>query len=255
GDVSLAGPQHGRPGGAFGDAPHDQALDVRDVAPIPGVGFEHDLYAGGVAHEFVGAGADRVFAEAVVADLGEVFLRNDDAGGRGGRSVEGHEVRPRVLELKADRERIDDVDLADASQEFLGAGAAIALEAELYVLGGQGIAVVELEPTAQLELVGQPVSAFRPRLGEAVAHLVAGQRAHHRVVDGIEHSEGRDLRWRGRRIEPRRGDRDVPGHDGLAGLGGVASADLAQERGGDREQHERPNTLEVHGSSDQLTYS
>src|SRR3989449_11184642 len=78
--------------------------------------------------------------------------------------------------------------------EFLEPGAAVSLETELHVLRGDRIAVVELELAAQLELVHPSVRALFPRLREAITHLLPGQRADHRVVDGIEHSEGRDLR-------------------------------------------------------------
>jgi len=56
---------------------------------------------------------------------------------------------------------IDDLHLADfllQDVEF------VAQKAKLDVLGGEGIAIVELEPFAQLELVDQLVGTDRPRL-------------------------------------------------------------------------------------------
>src|SRR2546430_8472691 len=48
-------------------------------------GLQHNLDAGLVAHERVGTGADGMFSEAVVPDLGEIFVWHDDPGGRGDR--------------------------------------------------------------------------------------------------------------------------------------------------------------------------
>src|SRR2546427_4349868 len=98
--------------------------------------------------------------------------------------------------MKSHRQRIDDLHLADASSKFPGPSALITLETEFHVLGGDGVAVVELEAAAQLELVHEPVRALRPRLRQAVAHLLPRHRADQRIVERIQHTEGCDL-WRG----------------------------------------------------------
>jgi hypothetical protein len=54
-----------------------------------------------VAHEFVGAEADRVLLEAVVPDLLDVPPGHDPALARDHRAVEGHEVRPRLVQMDA----------------------------------------------------------------------------------------------------------------------------------------------------------
>ena len=143
GDIGLAGLQHQRAGRRLGHAAHDQGLDVRHAAPIAGKGLQHDLDAGLGADEFVRAGADRVLLEAVIADFRHVFLRHDDAGGGRGRAVERHEIGPRLLQVKPHDPRIDDLDLLDVLLQRLGAGAVVALEAELDVLGRHRVAVVE----------------------------------------------------------------------------------------------------------------
>ena len=61
---------------------------------------------------------------------------------------------------------------ADACIQFLGPRAFVTLEAEFHVLGGNGFAIVELEAPTQFELVREPVRALRPRLRQAVAHLL-----------------------------------------------------------------------------------
>src|SRR3989475_898182 len=98
--------------------------------------------------------------------------------------------------MKSHRRRIDDLHMPDASSKFPGPRALITLETEFHVLGGDGVAVVELEAAAQLELVHEPVRALRPRLRQAVARLLPRHRADQRIVERIQHAEGRDL-WRG----------------------------------------------------------
>src|SRR6266508_4443407 len=99
--------------------------------------------------------------------------------------------------METDVQGIDDLDLLDALVQRLGPRPFVALETELHVLGGEGIAVVKLEPAAKLELVRLSVRAFLPRLREAVPHLLPRQWAEHRVVDRVEQPERRDLRRRG----------------------------------------------------------
>src|SRR5207247_3852469 len=91
----------------------------------------------------------------------------------------------------------------------LGAGPLVALEAKLHVLGGDRVAVVELEPAAELELVDPPVRAFLPRLRQARAHLLPRQRAKQRIVDRIEQPERGALGRGGGRGEPARSERAV----------------------------------------------
>jgi hypothetical protein len=160
GDVGLALLEHGDARRALGDALHRHALDVGGVPPVAGIGLQDHLDPRLAAHELVGPGADRVLAKALVADLADVRLRHHDPGRGGRRVVEGHEVGPGLFQVEADGERVDDLDLAHASLELVGPRALVAVVAELHVLGGDGIAVVELEAASQLELVGQPVGTL-----------------------------------------------------------------------------------------------
>ena len=86
-----------------------------------------------------------------------------------------------LAQLEAHAVRIDDHDVPHLVVEHLRPLGA--LEAELHVLGGEGVTVVELEALAQLELVDQLIRAHRPRLGEARRHQIAGHRFDERVVD------------------------------------------------------------------------
>ena len=55
----------------------------------------------------------------------------------------------------------------------------------------------------------RPSSEARPRLGEARRQRLARHRLHHRVVQRVEHHEGRDDALRLGRVEPGRRQRDV----------------------------------------------
>ena len=148
---------------------------------------------------------------------------------------------------------IDDLDLAHLLLE--DPGALGAQEAELHVLGGEEVSVVELEALPQLELVGLLVGTERPRLGQARRHDAAGHRLDQRVVERVLDPERRDealhLAW----IEPGRGHGHVEGPAHLAfrlrllglGLGdNAASKDGAQGR--DDEKAERSRTLHTTAS-------
>ena len=118
-----------------------------------------------MAHELVGSQPDRLSPEAVVAHLLHVLLGHDPACPGRERAVEGHDVGPRLVQLEAHPVGGDDRHLPDLLLEDLGPLGA--QEAELHVLGGERIAVVEPEALAQLELVGALIRAHGPRLGQA----------------------------------------------------------------------------------------
>jgi hypothetical protein len=181
--------------------------------------------------------------EAVVPDLLNVFLRHHPAGAGGQCAVEGHEVGERLVQVEAHPVGIDNGDLAHLLLEQLRA--LRALEAELHVLSGEGIAVVELHPLAQLELVDALVGAHRPRLGQARGHEVARHGLHERVVDRVLHPEGRDLAQVLAGIEPLRRERHVerPAHLAL-GLrrGGIRGRRAGQE-GAEQQEDGRAQAL------------
>ena len=213
--VCLPALEHGQARGAVGHALHRDALDVGRVPPVRGKGLEDHVDPGPLAHELVRPRPDWPLPETVGAHRLEVLPGQHDAGGGGRRAIEGHEVGPRFFQLDAQGQRIHRLHLAHPRLELLRPRALVALEAPLGVVRRHGVAVVELEATAKLELVGQPVRALRPRLGQARSHLLPGQRTHQRVVDCVEHAEGRDLGRRRRGIEPARGKGDVEGHGDL----------------------------------------
>jgi hypothetical protein len=59
---------------------------------------------------------------------------------------------------------IDDLDRLHTVVQQLGRGALISEEAEVYILSGEGIPVVEHQAPPQLEFVDQPIGALRPGL-------------------------------------------------------------------------------------------
>ena len=191
-DVGVTTLEGGRARRLVRDALEDQPLHARRLAPVPVERFDDDLDAGCRADEPVGAGADRRPLEAVVADLLDVLLRHDPAGAGRGGAIEGHEVGPRLMEHELHPAGIEDLYVLHLLlQEFRGA-ALVAVERELDVLGGHGLAVVELDVLTQHERVGEAVLRHRPRLGEARRGLPGGHRLHQRVVDRVEHLERRD---------------------------------------------------------------
>src|SRR5262245_59016778 len=102
------------------------------VPPVLLEGFHDQLHPGRERQEPVGAGADRRFLEAFVADLFHVLARNDPGGTGRRRRVEGKEVGPRLLELKPDAMRVDDLDLPHPVLQGLGRGAPLALARDLH---------------------------------------------------------------------------------------------------------------------------
>src|SRR4030095_268437 len=101
--------------------------------------------------EAVGAGADGCLAKAVLPHPLEILLRYDPAGAGRQGPVERHEVGPRLLEPEPHASGVKGLDVGDPIFQSAGEDAAVALERELHVLGGDGVAVVELDATAQDE--------------------------------------------------------------------------------------------------------
>ena len=183
-----------------------------------------------MAHELVRPQADRLLLEAVVADLLDVPPGHHPARRRRRRAVEGHEVGEGLVEVEAHAVGIDDRDLAHLVLER--PGPLVALEAELHVLGGERVPVVELQPLAQLELVRALIGADRPRLGQAGGHEIARHRLHERVVDRVEHPERRELSLGFAGIEPLGRQRHVEGPAHLAvrlGRRGLRQGDARED--------------------------
>ena len=221
-DVHVARLERGGPRGLVGHAAEDEALDRGDFSPVPLEGLHDQVDARVEAHHLVRPRADGRLLEPILAHLLHVLARHDPRGAGGGGPVEGHEVRPRLLQVKPDAARIDDLHVPHAILEQLGGGALVALERELDVVRGHRVAVVELRVLAQDELVDEAVLRGRPGLGQARGVLPARHRLHERVVHGVEHHERVDERLGVARIEPLAGQRDVepPGERALGRGGG-----------------------------------
>ena len=157
GDVHLAALERGGARGLLGDAADHQALDARGLAPVAVEGLERELDPRLEAHELVRPGADGRLAEAVLADPLEVLLGHDPRRAGRARAVEGHEVRPRVLQVEADAARVHHLHVANPVLQDRRGRAPVALEGELHVLRGDRIAVVEARALAEHELPGAPV--------------------------------------------------------------------------------------------------
>ena len=104
--------------------------------------------------------------------------------------------------------------------EFPSTYAPVACEAKDHIVSGAGITVVEFETRAQGEFIRCAIRAFAPRLCQCWPHALPWQRAHHRIVDGVQNAKGRNLRRCLGRVEPTGGNRDVHGiHEFPRGLG------------------------------------
>ena len=214
GDVRLTALEHGQARHRVRDRLEDEALHARRLAPVPLERLEHQLDARRERDEPVRAGPDRRLLEAVLAHLLDVLPGDDPRGARRRRAVEGHEVRPRLLETEPDAPGIRSLDRGDLLLEHLRRDAAVPLERELDVVGRDGLAVVERRPSAQHELVDEPVGRRAPRLGQAGRHGLLGHRLHEGVVERVEDHEGRDEARRLGGLEEGRRQAEVkrPGH-------------------------------------------
>jgi hypothetical protein len=143
---------------------------------------------------------------------------------------------------------VDDDDLARLLLEDLRALGPP--EAELHVLGGERVAVVELQPLPELELVGALVRAHRPRLGQAGRQVVARHRLHERVVHGVHDPERGEHADDLGRIEPLGRQRDVerPAHLAVGlGLGERRPDGAGQDQCAQHDRHhQRQPPLVVH---------
>src|SRR5262245_40065692 len=155
GYVDLAALQRDQPRRLVRDHPEDQPLDARSLAPEMVGRLQNELDARIERDELVRAGSHRRFLEAFLADRLDILLRHDPARA-GGVGIEGHEVRPRLLETEADAAGFGNFDGGDPVLDHLGRRAPVTLERELHVLGGHRIAVVEAGAAPERELVDEP---------------------------------------------------------------------------------------------------
>ena len=88
---------------------------------------------------------------------------------------------------------IDDLDRLEFVLEETGTDPVVALQAELDILSGERVAVVEGHALAQLELIREPVCALTPGCGEAGGLRLARHGLHQGIVQGIEKQKRRDL--------------------------------------------------------------
>jgi hypothetical protein len=95
-NVDLTHLERGQPGRLLGDHLEDEPFDARDLAPVGLERLEHQLNPGTERREFVWTRPNGRLLEAVVADLFDVFLR-DDPTGAGRTRVIRQEVGPRLL--------------------------------------------------------------------------------------------------------------------------------------------------------------
>ena len=136
------------------------------------------------------------------------FLRHDPAGaGRG--AIKHHEVGPWLIQLEANMPLVHRLHGGNLLLQNILRGAFVALERELDVFRGNGIAIMESDAIAQHEIVAQPVRRCRPGFGEAGRQFLARHRLHDRVMQRVQDHERRDDPRRLGRVEPGRRQRDM----------------------------------------------
>ncbi len=166
----------------------DDAVDLRRAAEVVLVGDEDHAFVRLVRLEPERTGADRVEAE-VVAELLDRLPADDVAAVVVGDEAE--EERHRLLQLDANRQRIDRLDGVDrrvVGRERRGLRVGGALEREDDVVGGQGsVVAVELDALSQVEGPGQLVGRAFPASPRDRARASPGSpsraKAHQAVVD------------------------------------------------------------------------
>jgi len=126
-----------------------KVLEVRPAAPVRCVdGGELDAIARHVAHELPGTAADRLLAELLLAHFLDVGLGHDGAFRRHRARQAGRQADLRAGGMHLHRQVVDHLDVLDDATHA-GSGrcqrvrAHLALEAELDVMRGELVAVVE----------------------------------------------------------------------------------------------------------------
>jgi hypothetical protein len=142
-DLPLLDHRHARAG--VHHTLEDEALDVGRFAPVLLIGLHDQPDSRRMADKLIRPQPDRMFPEAIVPHLLEVFLRDDPPRRRGHGAVKGHEVGPGLVQVEAHPVGIDDLHLPHPLVEDLRL---VAGEAEFHILGGEGVAVVEPQPLA-----------------------------------------------------------------------------------------------------------
>ncbi len=167
-DVDVAGLERDGARGRIEHEAGDQAVDMRQrLVPVVRVALPDHMAAAHPLLEDVGAGADR----RRVVDVGQrigvaVAMLRNDRGFR--RRQRGQQIGRRLFQTQHDRvlvRRLDRLDLGEG-----GAAARMQLllhaDGERDIRRGEILAVVPLDPLAQLEGVGQPVRRDLPGRGE-----------------------------------------------------------------------------------------
>jgi hypothetical protein len=209
-----------------------------------GDGGELDAIARHVADELPRAAADRLLAEFLFAHLLDVRLGHDRALGRHGARQAGRQADLRAGRVHLHRQVVDHLDVLDGALHARGGGGErtrphLALEAELDVVRGQLVTVVEGLAGPDEEGPGQAVGRHFPTFSDAgtdaaFLEIEADQRiVHDRLVDSVARPALED------RVE-RLGAERFDGEDKRAFLIlGVDRRDRADERGDGESQCSR----------------
>ena len=137
-DVDLAALEHGQPRGGVGHALEHQALHARRLAPVAVEGSSTSSTPGVKDTKRYGPAPIGAFLKPSSPTFSTYLRGHDPRRTRGRGAVEGHEVRPRLLEPEADTPGIRRLDRGHPLLQRLRRDAPVALERELDVIGRHG---------------------------------------------------------------------------------------------------------------------
>src|SRR6185437_12055135 len=174
-DRCLAGAHHRQPCALLRHQEDREILEVRPAAPMRrGHRGELDAVARHVADELPGAAADRLLAELLLADLLDIGLGHDRALRRYRARQGRRQADLRAGGVHLDRQVVDHLDALDRAPHARRRGGErarphLALEAELHVVGGELVAVVEGLARPDVEGPGEAVRGEFPAFGDTRA--------------------------------------------------------------------------------------
>src|SRR5262245_6929054 len=113
-----------------------------DLAPVILVCFQDQFDTRLMIDQAIGSEANRLVLEGFIADFLDIFSGDNPAGARRGRAVERHKIRPGLMQAKAHVMGVDNLHGLYPFFQVPGTSTRVALEAELHILGSEGVAIV-----------------------------------------------------------------------------------------------------------------
>ena len=107
------------------------------------------------------------------------------------------------------RRGFHNLDIPHARFQLPGGRALVPEEAEFDIVGGDGVAIVEGDPSTQEKFIGEAVGTLGPGFRQAGGQRLARHGFHQGIVEGIQKQERRDNARGLSGVEPGGGQGDV----------------------------------------------